>query len=73
MITLESSYLKTNKYLQFGVEKCKTMIVSKQRVVDQIFHTELKVYTWKVSYDKEGNLKEIFDGEFILLSVASFI
>ena len=42
------------------------MIVSKQRLVDQIFHTQLKVDTWKLSYDKEGNLTEIFGGEKVM-------
>ena len=52
-----------DKYLQFGHDKCKTMIVSKKKIVDEHLHSNLKVDTWKLVYDKDKNMQESFDGK----------
>ena len=51
----------SDKYLQFGQEKCKAMLVGKQH---SSFHVpNLEVDTWKTKYDEEGELIENFEGK----------
>ena len=51
----------SDKYLQFGQAKGKSMLVGKRKYS---FHIpNLQVDTWKSEYDKEGNLIETFDGK----------
>ena len=50
-----------DKYLQFGQEKCKAMLVGKRT---SSFHMpQLEVDTWKTYHDKDGNLVESFEGK----------
>ena len=59
----------SDKYLQFGKDKCQTMVISKQKEVEKYLHSELEVDTWKVTFDKNENMKETFDGKQIMKEV----
>ena len=45
-----------DKYLQFGPDKCKVMLVWHTRKKHDFLHTSLDVDTWVTSYDNEGNI-----------------
>ena len=48
-----------DKYLQFGPDKCKTMVIGSTKITNNDFiHTQLKVDTWEVTYDNEENIIE---------------
>ena len=54
------------KGLQFGVTKCKSMLIGKN--VENVLNSELKVDNWKVSYSDslkagEDDLIEVYDGK----------
>ena len=50
-----------DKYLQFGFEKCKAMVVGKK--IETFHIPRLQVDTWKTHHSKEGVLIETFDGK----------
>ena len=51
-----------DKELQFGQDKCKTMLVSK--VSPQIFlKPKLTVDTWELSHERNGDMKEEYTGK----------
>ena len=67
-----NSYLNVktlDKYLQFGHNKCKTMIVSKQKEVPEFLHTKLEVDTWKSTFDKDEVMTESYDGKKVMEEV----
>ena len=39
------------------------MLVSKKKCVDEHLHSELKVDTWKLLFDQDENMKEVYDGK----------
>ena len=39
------------------------MVVSKKKTVDERLHSDFKVDTWRLVFDQEGNMIEIFDGK----------
>ena len=52
-----------DKYLQFGHEKCKTMLVSKKKEVPEYLHSKLQVDTWKITFDEQEVMSEVYDGK----------
>ena len=50
-----------DKYLQFGHDKCKAMLVGKQTSTFHLPH--LQVDTWKRKYEEDGTFIEEFDGK----------
>ena len=52
-----------DKYLQFGPDKCKVMLVGHTKQKHDVLHTSLDVDTWVTNYDKEGNIKDTFGEE----------
>ena len=59
-----NSYLNVktaDKYLQFGQDKCKAMVVGKR--VETFHIPNLTVDTWKTSHTKDGKLLETFSGK----------
>ena len=56
----------SDKYLQFGKEKCQAMLISKKRTVDEYLFSKLEVDTWKTTFDKEENMEETFNGKHIM-------
>ena len=53
----------SDKYLQFGKDKCQTMLISKQRKVEECLYSKLEVDTWKTTFDKEEKITETFNGK----------
>ena len=67
-----NSYLNvktSDKYLQLGHNKCKTMLVSKKKDVPEYLHSKLEVDTWKTIFDQEEELTEIYDGKKLMEEV----
>ena len=62
-----------NKYLQFGPNKCKSMVVASIKTKFEYLNTKLEVDTWKVSYDTEGNIKEDFNGKTAIEDVQEIL
>ena len=61
-----NSYLNVmtaDKYLQFGPDKCKTMLVGNIKKEYDFLHTKLQVDTWKTTYTQEGNIIDTFIGK----------
>ena len=54
--------LKLQKKLQLGPEKCKTMIVSKRKVLC-FQKPELEVDEWKLEHEPNGDVKEYYNGK----------
>ena len=52
-----------DKYLQFGPDKCKVMLIGSTKKKHDFLHTSLDVDTWVSSYDKEGNIIDTFGGK----------
>ena len=50
-----------DKYLQFGQDKCKAMVVGKR--VETFHVPQLMVDTWDTSHTKDGRLVETFGGK----------
>ena len=50
-----------DKYLQFGQDKCKAMVVGKR--VETFHIPNLTVDTWETSHTKDGKLVETFSGK----------
>ena len=50
-----------DKYLQFGQDKCKYMVVGKK--IENIHIPNLEVDIWETSHDQKGDLKETFGGK----------
>ena len=51
-----------DKELQFGQEKCKTMVTSKVPP-QQFFNPKLIVDTWELTHESNGNMKEEYTGK----------
>ena len=50
-----------DKYLQFGYDKCRAMVVGKK---SESYHIpKLQVDTWKTHHTKEGDIVEYFAGK----------
>ena len=52
----------SDKELQFGPSKCKTMIVSKVKP-EQFQKPEMEVDSWEVVHDENGSMHELFKGK----------
>ena len=50
-----------NKYLQFGQDKCKYMVVGKR--IENIHIPNLEVDIWETRHDQKGDLIETFEGK----------
>ena len=62
--TQMNSYINVksaDKYLQFGQDKCKAMVVG--RKVESHHIPRLEVDTWETEHDKDGKLVEKFEGK----------
>ena len=60
-----NSYLNVksaDKNLQFGIDKCNTMVVSKS-VVQNFLQPKLEVDTWKMNIDSNNEESETFTGK----------
>ena len=51
----------SDKYLQFGYEKCKAMVVGKN--IESFHLPNLQVDTWRTHHSNEGDLIESFEGK----------
>ena len=49
-----------DKYLQFGQDKCKAMVVGK--LIESYHVPKLMVDTWQTSHGEDGELREKFGG-----------
>ena len=45
-----------NKYLQFGPDKCKSMLIGNIKKKFDFLHNCLDVDTWKTNHDEDGKL-----------------
>ena len=61
-----------DKDLQFGPDKCKSMIVSKKQVAS-FQNPELKVDAWKLTHEPNGNMTEEYVGKVGMENVDSFL
>ena len=52
-----------NKNLQFGPDKCKTMLVGSKKNKFDFLHTKLSVNTWSTTHNEEGQLIETYQGK----------
>ena len=52
-----------NKYLQFGPDKCKSMLIGNIRKKFDFLHNLLEVDTWKTTHDEDGNMIETYEGK----------
>ena len=52
-----------DKYLQFGPDKCKSMLVGSTRQKHDFHNPNLEVDTWNITHNKEGNINESFGGK----------
>ena len=55
--------MTADKYLQFGPDKCKTMLVGSMKKKFNFLLTNLQVDTRKSTHNKEGNLVDTFVGK----------
>lgn len=55
------------KNLQFGITKCKKMVIGKKNKSDLI--SEVKIDQWEQSYDNSGNLLEEYKGKIAIENV----
>ena len=54
-----NSYLNVetaDKFVQFGPNKCRSMVVESMKKKQEFHLSPLEVDTWKSTYDKEGQL-----------------
>ena len=63
-----------DKYLQFGPDKCKTMIKGSMKIKEEAWvHTELKVDNWEVTYDNADQIIERFKGKVKMEEVTEML
>ena len=55
--------ITADKYLQFGPDKCKTMLVGSMKKKFNFLHTNLQGDTWKSTHNQGGNLVDTFVGK----------
>ena len=63
------NFKTSDKYLPFGKDKCQTMIISKQKYIEEYLHSKLEVDTWQVLFDQNELMKESFNGQEIMKEV----
>ena len=52
-----------DKYLQFGPDKCKIMLVGSMKQKQDFHKPNLDVDTWQVTHNIEGTIIETFEGK----------
>ena len=71
-----NSYLNVktaDKYLQFGPDKCKSMIVGGMKKNQEYLLTPLEVDTWKTTHNKDGEIVDTFLGKTKLQEVEEIL
>ena len=71
-----NSYLNVktaNKYLQFGPDKCKSMLIGNIKKKIDFLHNVLDVDTWKTNHDEDGNIIETYEGKTSIEGVEEMI
>ena len=61
-----SSYINVktaDKYLQFGPDKCKSMLIVSTKQKNDFHRPNLEVDTWQLKHNKEGTIIETFEGK----------
>ena len=58
--------------MQFGLDKCKSMLIGNMRNKLDFLSNFLKVDTWKTNHDEVGNMIKIYEGKTTIKGVEDF-